>query len=76
MPMYGSPMGYNQPYGGWQATQQLYQPQTNSFMPNAQNTAESLVGTYPWVFVPSELAFAERLYMELENCDYDMVYLA
>ena len=42
MPMYGSPMGYNQPYGGWQAPQQLYQPQTNSFMPKAQNTAESL----------------------------------
>ena len=43
--------------GGWQATQQLYQPQTNSFMPKAQNPAESL-------------------YMELENCDYDMVYIA
>ena len=57
MPMYGSPMGYNQQYGGWQAPQQLYQPQTNSFMPKAQNHAESL-------------------YMELENCDYDMVYLA
>ena len=56
MPMYGSPIGYNQPYGGWQAPQQLYQPQTNSFMPKAQSPAESL-------------------YMELENCDYDMVYL-
>lgn len=54
MPMYGSPMGYNQPYGCWQAPQQLYQPQTNSFMPKAQNAAESLVGTSPWVFVPSE----------------------
>ena len=54
MPMYGSPMGYNQPYGVWQATQQLYQPQTNSFMPKAQNNAESLVGASPWVFVPSE----------------------
>ena len=57
MPMYGSPIGYNQPYGGWQAPQQLYQPQTNSFMPKAQSPAESL-------------------YMELENCDYDMVYIA
>ena len=57
MPMYGSPIGYNQPCGGWQALQQLYQPQTNSFMPKAQNAVESL-------------------YMELENCDYDMVYLA
>ena len=57
MPMYGSPIGYNQPYGGWQAPQQLYQPQTNSFMPKAQNAAESL-------------------YMELENFDYDMVYIA
>ena len=56
MPMYCSHIGYNQPCGGWQATQQLYQPQTNSFMPKAQNPAESL-------------------YMELENCDYDMVYL-
>lgn len=26
--------------------------------------------------VSEELAFAESLYMELENCDYDMVYLA
>lgn len=26
--------------------------------------------------VSDELKFAERLYMELENCDYDMVYLA
>lgn len=26
--------------------------------------------------VSKELAFAESLYMELENCDYDMVYLA
>ena len=57
MPMYVSPMGYNQPYGVWQAPQQLYQQQTNSFMPKAQNPAESL-------------------YMELENCDYDMVYIA
>ena len=57
MPMYGSPIGYNQPYGGWQAPQQLYQPQTNSFMPKSQNATESL-------------------YMELENCDYDMVYIA
>ena len=56
MPMYGSHMGYNQPYGGWQAPQQRYQQQTNSFMPKSQNSAESL-------------------YMELENCDYDMVYL-
>lgn len=54
MPMYSSPMGYNQPYGGWQAPQQLYQPQTNSFMPKAQNPAESLTGASPWVFVPSE----------------------
>ena len=54
MPMYGSPIGYNQPYGGWQAPQQLYQPQANSFMPKAQNPAESLVGASPWVFVPSE----------------------
>lgn len=42
MPMYGSPMGYNQPYGGWQAPQQLYQPQTNSFMPKAQNAPDGL----------------------------------
>ena len=54
MPMYGSPIGYNQLYGGWQAPQQLYQPQTNSFMPKAQNPVESLVGASPWVFVPSE----------------------
>ena len=47
-------MGYNQPCGGWQATQQLYQPQTNSFMPKAQNPAESFVGASPCVFVPSE----------------------
>ena len=54
MPMYGSPIGYNQPYGGWQALQQLYQPHTNSFMPKAQNAADSIVGTYPWVVVQSE----------------------
>ena len=54
MPMYGSPIGYNQPYGGWQAPQQLYQPQTNSFMPKAQNAAESLVGASPFVFATSE----------------------
>lgn len=54
MPMYGSPMGYNQPYGGWQAPQQLYQPQTNSFMPKTQNPTENLAGTFPWVFVSSE----------------------
>ena len=54
MPMYSSPMGYNQPYGGWQAPQQLYQPQTNSFMPKAQNPTENLAGTFPWVFVSSE----------------------
>lgn len=54
MPMYSSPMGYNQPYGGWQAPQQLYQPQTNNFMPKAQNPTENLAGTFPWVFVSSE----------------------
>ena len=54
MPMYSSPMGYNQPYGGWQAPQQLYQPQANSFMPKAQNPTENLAGTFPWVFVSSE----------------------
>lgn len=57
MPMYGSPMGYNQPYGGWQAPQQLYQPQTNSFMPKAQNAPDGLnqgYGSMPWIFVSSE----------------------
>ena len=54
MPMYGSPIGYNQPYGGWQAPQQLYQPQTNSFMPKAQNAAENLAGASLFVFAPSE----------------------
>lgn len=57
MPMYGSPMGYNQPYGGWQAPQQLYQPQANSFMPKAQNAADGLnqgYGSMPWIFVSSE----------------------
>lgn len=54
MPMYSSPIGYNQPYGGWQAPQQLYQPQANSFMPKAQNPTENLAGTFPWVFVSSE----------------------
>lgn len=57
MPMYGSPMGYNQPYGGWQAPQQLYQPQTNSFMPKTQNAPDGLnqgYGSMPWIFVSSE----------------------
>ena len=54
MPMYGSPIGYNQPYGGLQAPQQLYQPQANSFITKEQNAAESLVGASTWVFVPSE----------------------
>ena len=65
MPMYGSPMGYNQPYGGWQALQQLYKPQTNSFITKAQNAAESLVDASPWVFVQSESDI--RLY-ESEHC--------
>lgn len=57
MPMYGSPMGYNQQYGGWQAPQQLYQSQTGSFMPKVQNAPEGLnqgYGTMPWIFVSSE----------------------
>lgn len=57
MPMYGSPMGYNQPYGGWQAPQQLYQPQTNSFMSKTQNAPDGLnqgYGSMPWIFVSSE----------------------
>lgn len=57
MPMYGSPMGYNQPYGGWQALQRLYQPQANSFMPKAQNATDGLnqgYGSMPWIFVSSE----------------------
>ena len=65
MPMYGSPIGYNQPYGGWQAPQQLYQPKTNSFMPKAQNDAESLVGASPLVFVQSE---ADGRLSESERC--------
>ena len=65
MPMYGSPIGYNQPCGGWQALQQLYQPQTNSFMPKAQNAAESLVGASQCVFVQSE---ADGGFSESERC--------
>ena len=65
MPMYGSPIGYNQPYGGWQAPQQLYQPQTNSFMPKVQNSAESLVGASPLAFVQSK---EDSLLSESERC--------
>lgn len=54
MPMYGQPMGYNPWSGGYQPQQQAFMPQTNSFMPKTQNTADSLVGASPWVFVPSE----------------------
>lgn len=57
MPMYGSPMGYNPQYGGWQAPQQLYQPQASSFMPKTQNAQEGLnqgYNTMHWIFVSSE----------------------
>ena len=54
MPMYGSPMGYNPWSGGYQPQQQTFMPQTNSFMPKAQNQAENLAGTFPWVIVSSE----------------------
>lgn len=52
--MYGQPMGYNPWNGGYQPQQQAFMPQASSFMPKQQNTAESLAGASPWVFVPSE----------------------
>ena len=53
---------YGQPmgYNPWSGG---YQPQQQSFMPQTNS------------FMPKAQNTAESLYMELENCDYDMVYL-
>lgn len=54
IPNYGNPMGYNAWNGGWQAPQQAFQPQPNSFIPKPQNALDGLNQANPWTFVSNE----------------------